>query len=116
MPPVQAIAKQIGASPKRMKPILDLVRGQPVTDALNMLSLLTSPWAKQVYKTVHSAAANAENNMMMDRDDLKIVRITADQARPLKRFRPRARGRMGRITKQACHLTVVVDGANPEEF
>ncbi len=116
MPPVQAIAKQIGASPKRLKPILDLVRGQPVNDALNMLSLLTSPWAKQVYKTVHSAAANAENNMMMDRGDLKIVRITADQARPLKRFRPRARGRMGRITKQASHITVVVDEAIPEVF
>ncbi len=84
MPPVQAVAKQIGASPKRLKPILDLVRGQSVTDALNTLSLLTSPWARQVYKTVHSAAANAENNMMMDRDDLRIVRITADQARPLK--------------------------------
>ena len=116
MPPVQAVAKQIGASPKRMRPIIDLVRGQSGTDALNMLSLLTSPWAKQVYKTVHSAAANAENNMMMDRDDLKIVRITADQARPLKRFRPRARGRIGRITKQASHLTVVVDEAHPEEF
>ena len=116
MPPVQAIAKQIGASPKRLKPILDTVRGQSVTDALNMLSLLTSPWARQVYKTVHSAAANAENNMMMDRDDLKIVRITADQATPLKRFRPRARGRMGRITKQSSHITVVVDETNPEEF
>ena len=116
MPQVQAVAKQIGASPNRIKPILDLVRGQSVTDALNMLSLLTSPWAKQVYKTVHSAASNAENNMFMDRDDLKIVRITADQARPLKRFRPRARGRIGRITKQACHITVVVDQANPEEF
>ena len=116
MPPVQAVAKQIGASPKRLRPIIDLVRGRPVTDALNMLSLMTSPWAKQVYKIVHSAAANAENNMMMDRDDLKIVRITADQARPLKRFRPRARGRIGRITKQASHLTVVVDEAHPEEF
>ncbi len=116
MPPVQAVAKQIGASRKRLKPLLDLVRGQSVTDALNTLSLMSSPWAKQVYKTVHSAAANAENNMMMDRDDLKIVRITADQATPLKRFRPRARGRMGRITKQASHITVVVDEANPEEF
>ena len=116
MPPVQAVAKKIGASPKRMRPILDLVRGQSVTDALNALSLLSSPWARQVYKTVHSAAANAENNMMMNRDDLKIVRITADQATPLKRFRPRARGRIGRITKQACHITVVVDEANTEEF
>ena len=54
--------------------------------------------------------------MMMNRDDLIIVRITADQARPLKRFRPRARGRIGRITKQASHITVVVDEANPQEF
>ena len=116
MPPVQAVAKQIGASPKRLRPLLDLIRGQSVTDALNALSLLSSPWAKQVYKTVHSAAANAENNMMMNRDDLKIVQISANQARPLKRFRPRARGRMGRITKQASHITVVVDEAHPEEF
>jgi len=116
MPAVQAIAKQIGASQKRLKPIMDLIRNQGVNDALNTLRLLTSPWARQIYKTVQSAAANAENNMMMNRDDLKIVRITADQARPLKRFRPRARGRIGRITKPACHITVVVDEANPQEL
>ncbi len=95
---------------------MDLVRGQSVPDALNTLSLLSSPWAREVYKTVQSAAANAENNMLMDRDDLRIVRISADQARPLKRFRPRARGRIGRITKKASHITVVVDEANPEVF
>jgi large subunit ribosomal protein L22 len=60
---------------------------------------------------VQSAAANAENNMFMDRDNLRIVQITADQARPLKRFRPRARGRIGRITKRSSHITVVVDEA-----
>ena len=109
------MAKQIGASQKRLKPILDLVRGQPVNDALDTLSLLTSPWAKVVYKVVQSAAANAENNMLMDRDALRIVQITADQARPLKRFRPRARGRIGRITKRSSHITVVVDEPD-EEF
>ena len=109
MPPVRAFAKSLGASQKRLKPILDMVRGQPVNDALNTLKLLTSPWAKTVAKVVQSAAANAENNMLMDRDSLKIVRITADRAKPLKRFRPRARGRMGRITKRSCHLTVVVN-------
>ncbi len=115
MPPVRAMAKQIGASQKRLKPILDLVRGQPVNDALDTLSLLTSPWAKVVYKVVQSAAANAENNMLMDRDALRIVQITADQATPLKRFRPRARGRIGRITKRSSHITVVVDEPD-EEF
>ena len=109
------MAKQIGASQKRLKPILDLVRGNSVQDALNTLSLLPSPWAKTVAKVVESAAANAENNMFMSRDDLRIVRITADQAKPQKRFRPRARGRIGRIIKQASHLTVVVDDMQ-EEF
>jgi large subunit ribosomal protein L22 len=109
MPPVRAFAKGLGASQKRLKPILDSVRGSRVEDAINTLSLMTSPWAKTVSKVVQSAAANAENNMLMNRNALKIVQITADRARPLKRFRPRARGRMGRITKGASHLTVVVD-------
>ncbi len=109
MPPVRAVAKGIGASPKRLKPILDLVRGRAVADAINTLNLLTSPWAVSVAKVVQAAAANAENNMLMDRDSLRIVRISADQAQPLKRFRPRARGRIGRITKRSSHLTVVVD-------
>ena len=97
-----------------MKPILDLVRGQQVNRALDTLSLLTSPWARTVAKVVQSAAANAENNMMMDRDALRIVHITADQARPLKRFRPRARGRVGRIIKRSSHITVVVDEEGEE--
>ena len=109
MPPVRAIAKSLGASRKRLKHIIDLVRGQKVDDALNTLKLLPSPWAKSVAKVVQSAAANAENNMLMNRDELRIVQITADNAKPLKRFRPRARGRMGRVTKQSSHLTVVVD-------
>ena len=66
MPPVKAVAKQIGASQKRLKPILDLVRGREVEDALNTLSLLPSPWARSVYKVVQSAASNAENNMFMN--------------------------------------------------
>ena len=114
MPPVRAVAKQIGASQKRLKPILDLVRGRGVEDALNTLSLLPSPWAKSVYKVVQSAASNAENNMFMERDSLRIVRITADPARSIKRFRPRARGRIGRITKRSSHITVVVDEVERE--
>ena len=111
MPPVRAIAKKIGASQKRLMPILDLVRGQKVDDALDTLKLLPSPWAKSVAKVVQSAAANAENNMLMNRDNLKIVQISADNATSLKRFRPRARGRIGRITKRSSHLLVVVDEA-----
>jgi large subunit ribosomal protein L22 len=111
VPPVRAIAKKLGASHKRLMPILDLIRGQKVDDALDTLKLLSSPWAKSVAKVVQSAAANAENNMLMDRDNLKIVQISADNATSLKRFRPRARGRIGRITKRSSHLLVVVDEA-----
>ena len=111
MPPVRALAKSLGTSQKRLKPILDLVRGQRVEDALNTLSLLPSPWAKTIYKVVASAAANAENNMLMNRDNLRIVRISADNAKSLKRSRPRARGRMGKITKRSSHVIVVVDEA-----
>jgi large subunit ribosomal protein L22 len=114
MPPVKAVAKQIGASQKRLKPILDLVRGREVQDALNTLSLLSSPWARVVYKVVQSAASNAENNMLMNRDSLRIMRITADPATTIKRFRPRARGRIGRITKRSSHITVIVDEVERE--
>ena len=109
MPEVKATAKDIGASPKRLKPIVDLVRGKPVNQALDTLGLLSSPWARVVAKVVRSAAANAENNLLMNPDGLVIVKIVADGARPLKRFRPRARGRIGRITKRSSHITVVVD-------
>ncbi len=109
MPPVRAVAKSLGTSQKRLRPILDLVRGQRVEDALNSLSLLPSPWAKTIYKVVASAAANAENNMLMNRDNLRIVHISADNAKSLKRFRPRARGRIGPIIKRSSHVMVVVD-------
>lgn len=114
MPPVRAVAKQIGASQKRLKPILDVVRGLRVDDALNTLGLLASPWARKVAQVVQSASANAENNMLMDRESLRVVHITADNARSLKRFRPRARGRIGRVKRRSSHITVVVDQQREE--
>jgi large subunit ribosomal protein L22 len=109
VPEVKATAKDVGASIKRLKPIIDLVRGKSVNESLDTLSFLPSPWAKVVAKVVRSAAANAENNLLMNLDNLVIVKIVADRARPLKRSIPRARGRIGRITKRSSHITVVVD-------
>jgi large subunit ribosomal protein L22 len=109
VPEVKATSREVGASHKRLKPIVDLVRGMRVTAALDTLGLLPSPWARVVAKTVRSASANAENNLLMDPDSLVIVKIVADQARSLKRFRPTARGRIGHITKRSSHVTVVVD-------
>jgi len=109
VPEVRATAKNVGASAKRLKPIVDLVKGKPVNEAIDTLNLLPSPCAKIVAKVVRSASANAENNLLLDPDSLVIVKIVADEARSLKRVRPRARGRIGRITKRSSHITVVVD-------
>ena len=91
---VKAIAKDTGLSPKRMRPLVDMVRGKKVDEALNLLRFTPTPKAKVVAKLVRSAAANAENNFQMDPADLKIVRIYVDDARSLRRFRPRSRGRV----------------------
>jgi large subunit ribosomal protein L22 len=105
---VRAISKDTGVSPRKMRLLVDLVRGKRVDEALNILQFTPSPNAKIVSKTIKSAVANAENNFQMDTGDLKIIAITADEARTLKRYRPRARGRANEILKRSSHITVVV--------
>jgi len=105
---VKAISKDTGVSPRKMRLLVDMVRGRKVEEALNILRFATTPNAVIVAKTIKSAAANAENNYQMTPSDLKIVKITADEARMLKRFRPRARGRANEILKRSSHITVVV--------
>jgi large subunit ribosomal protein L22 len=105
---VKAVAKDTGLSPKRMRPIVDMVRGKKVEEALNMLRFTPTPKAKVVAKLVRSAAANAENNFQMEPADLRIIRIFVDDARSLRRFRPRSRGRVSPIRKHSSHITVVV--------
>ena len=105
---VRAIAKDTGVSPRKVRPLLDVVRGKKVDEALTMLRFVPTPTARVVAKVVKSAAANAENNFQMTPSDLKIVNIFADEARTLKRFRPRARGRVGPILKRSSHITVIV--------
>lgn len=111
--PVKVTAKTVGVSAKRVRPILDTIRGKSVNDAINILTFLPSPWARVVRKVVSSAAANAENNLLLDPGDLKVVEVYADEGAVLKRFRPSARGRAGRITKRTSHITVVVDEEVP---
>lgn len=105
---VRAISKDTGVSPRKMALLADMVRGKRVDDALNILRFAPTPNAVIVAKTIKSAAANAENNFQMTPTDLKIVKITADEARMLKRFRARARGRANQILKRSSHITVVV--------
>ena len=106
---VKAVARNTGISPTKLRPLVDMVRGRKVEEALNLLRFSHSPLAKVVAKAVKSAAANAENNYQMTPADLRIVKILADEAPRMKRFRPRARGRAGSIIKRSSHITVFVE-------
>ncbi len=106
---VRAIAKNISISPKKLQRVVETIRGMRVEDALEALRFLPTPAAAQVAKVVNSAAANAENNLMLARENLYIVGVYANKGLTLKRFRARPRGRVGRITKRHSHITVVVD-------
>ncbi len=105
---VRAVEKNIRISAQKVRLVLDTVRGKPVPEALAVLRFLPQRAAKPVAKAVKSAAANAENNFNMDPDDLVITRAAADEGRTLKRWRPRARGRVNQILKRSSHITVVV--------
>ena len=105
---VRAVAKDTGVSARRVRLLVDMVRGKKVDEALNMLQFTPSPTARLVAKVIKSAVANAENVFQMSTSELKIVRIFADEARTLKRYRPRARGRVGHILKRSSHITVIV--------
>ena len=105
---VRAMAKDTGVSPRKVRLLVDMVRGKKVDEALVLLRFTPTPTARVVAKAVKSAAANAENNFQMTPADLRIVSIFADGARTLKRFRPRARGRANHILKRSSHITVIV--------
>jgi large subunit ribosomal protein L22 len=98
-----------GYSPLKLRRVIDLVRGKQVDTAVDMLRYMTSPMSVAVRKTIESAAANAENNDLMDRNNLRVVSITADPGPRLRRFRPKARGRVGAFDRSTSHLTVEVD-------
>ena len=106
---VQATAKGITISPKKLKWVVNMVRGKKVEEALTVLRHTPIPGAQAVAKVVKSAAANAENNLLLDPENLRVVGISANKGPSLKRFRARARGRAGRIIKRSCHITVIVD-------
>jgi large subunit ribosomal protein L22 len=105
---VRARVKDTGISPRKVRPLIDLVRGRKVDEALTILKFAPTPTAQVVAKVVKSASASAENNFQMSPSDLIIVSIFADEGQTLKRFRPRARGRASRILKRSSHITVIV--------
>ncbi|MDQ2809550.1 MAG: 50S ribosomal protein L22 [Chloroflexota bacterium] len=106
---VRATAKFIRSSPRKVRLLLDVVRGKSVTEAVAVLRFMPQAAARDVLSVVKSAAANAENNFQMAPDDLFITSIYANEGPTFKRFRAKARGQGTRILKRTSHITVVVD-------
>ena len=105
---VSATLKQAHISPQKARLVADQVRGIPVEKALNILMFSQKKAAGMVRKVLESAIANAEHNEGADIDDLKVSAIFVDEARTMKRFRARAKGRGTRILKRSSHITVTV--------
>ena len=105
---VRAVVKDTGVPLRKVRPLVDMIRGKNVDEALTLLQFMPSPTARTVAKVVKSAAANAENGFQMNSSDLKIVKVFTDEGRTLKRFRPRSRGRVSPILKRSSHITVIV--------
>ncbi|MBX0326889.1 50S ribosomal protein L22 [Oscillochloris sp. ZM17-4] len=106
---VKAITRYVRISPLKVRLVMDVVRGMPVDRALSTLQYMPQKAAREVFRTIKSAAANAENNFDLDPSDLVVKTIYADQGPVLKRFMPRARGMANSIRKPTTHITVIVD-------
>ena len=105
---VKAQAKHIRQSPYKVRQVLNMVRGLPVTEARGVLRLANRKATGAVSKCLESAVANAEHNFALDADELVITEAFADEGPTLKRWRPRARGRASRINKRTSHITIIV--------
>ncbi len=114
MTQVKATAKYVRMSPRKVRLVLPVVRGQNPEIALQTLRLMPQAASGPVAKVVKSATANAENNHSLDPSRLVIVQATADEGPTMKRYAPRARGRAGAIHRRTTHVTIIVEDALPE--
>ena len=105
---VRAVAKYIRMSPRKVRLVVDLVRGREVEEALTMLRFTPKAAARAVAKVIASAAANADEAYGISSDELYISDIRADAGPTLKRGRAGARGRYKPILKRSSHITVVL--------
>tara|TARA_E500000075_G_C6940135_1_gene294003 strand:- start:488 stop:868 length:381 start_codon:yes stop_codon:yes gene_type:complete len=103
-----AFGKMIRTSPQKMNLVAQSIRGKSCEVALNSLTFSTRRIAKDVKKVLQAAIANAENNQQLDIDRLYVAEATCGRAFVMKRWRPRARGRTGRIFKPFSNLTIVL--------
>ena len=104
-----AIAKYVRVSPYKVRTVLALIRGKSYREAKAILDYSVNGSALAVKKVLMSAAANAEHNLGMSKDNLFVAVCYADQGPTLKRVMPRAQGRAFRILKRTSHITVILD-------
>ena len=107
---VQATAKFVRVSPRKARLVADHIRGRSVPEARTILAFTERAAAVDVEKVLHSAVSNAESNpsLLWNGDDLVVAAVYVDEGPTLKRWRARARGRIARIKKRTCHITVAV--------
>ena len=108
----RATAKFVRISPFKVRIVLDIIKGKSVIEALAILENTPKAASEVLYKLVNSAAANAENNQNLSRNDLYVAECYANEGPTLKRIMARAKGSASRINKRTSHITVVLDTIN----
>ena len=103
---VRAEAKWVRSSARKARLVVDHIRGRTVPEARTVLAFSQRAVAREVEKVLRSAVANAEANHGMHGDDLVVASVYVDEGPTIKRWRARARGRVARIKKRTCHITV----------
>ena len=106
---VKAHTRHLRMSPRKVRLVVDAVRGMAVEPALAQLTFMSRAAARPVKKLLESAIANAEHNFKLDREGLYIKAAMVNQGPTLKRWRPRAMGSAAPILKRTCHVTLVLD-------
>ena len=104
-----AVAKYIRVSPYKVRTVLALIRGKSYKEAKAILDYSVNGSALAIKKVLMSAAANAEHNMGMDKEDLYVAECFADGGQMLKRMQPVSKGRGHAILKRTSHITVILD-------
>jgi ribosomal protein L22 len=107
-PLVRASAKYVRGSARKARLVADHIRGKDVVEARKVLSFSPRHAARDLEKLLNSAVANAEHNLELVGDDLRVKEIRVDEGPTLKRWRPRAQGRATRINKRTAHLSIAL--------
>jgi len=106
---VRASVQRVRISPRKARLVVDLVRGKKVNDAIDIVRFVPNRAGEDVERLLKSVRANAENNFDLDPETLWIKEIFADDAPQMRRFKPKARGRVGKILRRSCHITVIAE-------